>query len=163
MLWICSWPDSAWLASTSTLASTQAPPSASASRSSTGQSCLHGPHQSAQKSTSTGTVHRALQDLGLEGRLGDVEDVHARAAGRRAPAAAAGAGGGRGRSDERSTAPAMFRSVGSALHVPIQPQRRRRAFPAAAGPGAATYRGVGDGAGRCATRAGGPCATCASR
>ena len=56
MLWICSCVDSAWLASTSTLASTQAPPASPASRSRTGDSCLHGPHHSAQKSTRTGTV-----------------------------------------------------------------------------------------------------------
>ena len=42
-------------ASTSTLASTQAPLPASASRSSTGESCLHGPHHSAHRSTTTGT------------------------------------------------------------------------------------------------------------
>ena len=40
----------------STLASTQAPLPASASRSSTGESCLHGPHQVAHRSTTTGTV-----------------------------------------------------------------------------------------------------------
>ena len=42
-------------ASTSTLASTQAPAAALARRSSTGDSCLHGPHQSAHRSTMTGT------------------------------------------------------------------------------------------------------------
>ena len=44
------------LASTSTLASTQAPPPSTASFSSTGESCLQGPHHSAQKSTTTGVV-----------------------------------------------------------------------------------------------------------
>ncbi len=44
------------LASMSTLASTQAPLPASASRSSTGESCLHGSHQVAHRSTTTGTV-----------------------------------------------------------------------------------------------------------
>ena len=42
-------------ASTSTLARIQVPPPASASRSSTGDSCLHGPHHSAHRSTTTGT------------------------------------------------------------------------------------------------------------
>jgi hypothetical protein len=41
-------------ASTSTLASTQAPSSSMASFSSTGVSCLQGPHHSAQKSMTTG-------------------------------------------------------------------------------------------------------------
>src|SRR5215207_4311675 len=41
--------------STSTLASSTLPARASAARSSTGVSCLQGPHQSAQKSTTTGT------------------------------------------------------------------------------------------------------------
>ena len=44
------------LASTSILASTQEPPPSTASFSSTGESCLHGPHQSAQKSITTGVV-----------------------------------------------------------------------------------------------------------
>ena len=43
------------LASTSTLASTQLPLPSAASFSSTGESCLHGPHQSAHRSTTTGT------------------------------------------------------------------------------------------------------------
>src|SRR5918999_2279037 len=44
-----------WLASTSTLASSTLPARAVAARSSAGVSCLHGPHQAAQKSTTTGT------------------------------------------------------------------------------------------------------------
>ena len=44
------------LASTSTLASTHAPPPSAASFSSTGESCLHGSHHSAQKSMTTGVV-----------------------------------------------------------------------------------------------------------
>src|SRR5690606_12875021 len=44
------------LLSTSTLASTHEPPPSTASFSSTGESCLHGPHHSAQKSTTTGEV-----------------------------------------------------------------------------------------------------------
>jgi len=55
------WTPNAWairgLASTSTLARTQAPLPASASRSSTGESCLQGPHQVAQRSTTTGTCN----------------------------------------------------------------------------------------------------------
>ena len=43
------------LASTSTLASTQAPSASAASFSSTGDSCLHGPHHSAHRSRITGT------------------------------------------------------------------------------------------------------------
>src|SRR3712207_8352847 len=46
---------SAGLASTSTLASTQEPPPSAARRSSTGDSCLHGPHHSAHRSRTTGT------------------------------------------------------------------------------------------------------------
>src|SRR5262245_25213162 len=46
---------SRWLLSTSTLASTQAPLPSIASFSRTGESCLHGPHHSAQKSMTTGT------------------------------------------------------------------------------------------------------------
>ena len=41
--------------STSTFASSTFPARAVAARSSTGVSCLHGPHQSAQKSTTTGS------------------------------------------------------------------------------------------------------------
>ncbi len=47
---------SCWLESTSILASTHAPPPSAASRSRIGLSCLHGPHHSAQKSMTTGTV-----------------------------------------------------------------------------------------------------------
>ena len=54
----CAW--NAWasrgLASTSILASTQAPSASLASFSSTGLSCLHGPHHSAHRSTITGVV-----------------------------------------------------------------------------------------------------------
>jgi hypothetical protein len=53
------WTPNSWailgLASTSTLARIHAPFAAAASRSSTGDSCLHGPHHSAQRSTITGT------------------------------------------------------------------------------------------------------------
>jgi hypothetical protein len=45
---------SRWLASTSTLASTQAPLPSMASFSRIGESCLHGSHHSAQKSMTTG-------------------------------------------------------------------------------------------------------------
>ncbi len=54
------WTRKTWasrgFASTSTLPSTQAPWPSTASFSSTGESCLHGPHQSAQKSRTTGVV-----------------------------------------------------------------------------------------------------------
>src|SRR3954449_3163180 len=56
MLWIWKAADRRCSASTSILASTQAPWSSAASRSRTGESCLHGPHHSAQKSSTTGTV-----------------------------------------------------------------------------------------------------------
>ena len=56
MLCTCSAALSWGLASTSTLASTQAPAASSASRSSTGLSCLQGPHHSAHRSMITGTV-----------------------------------------------------------------------------------------------------------
>src|SRR4051794_24807252 len=46
---------SAGLASTSILASTQEPAPSVASRSSTGESCLHGSHHSAHRSSTTGT------------------------------------------------------------------------------------------------------------
>ena len=61
-------------ASTSTLASSTLPARAAAARSSTGVSCLQGPHQSAQKSTTTGTSLRALEHALLEVGLVDVED-----------------------------------------------------------------------------------------
>ena len=107
---LCTWK--AWpsrgLASRSTLASSQRPPSAAASRSSTGLSCLHGPHQSAQKSMTTGTVID-WSTTGLEVGLGDVDD-HAgdrAAGGRRRPSAAGGwpAVPGAERAPARSTAP----------------------------------------------------------
>jgi hypothetical protein len=47
---------SRWLLSTSTLASTHAPPPSRASFSRIGESCLHGWHHSAQKSMTTGVV-----------------------------------------------------------------------------------------------------------
>ncbi len=55
---LCTWRAalSCGLASTSTLARTQAPSASPASFSSTGESCLHGPHHSAHRSTMTGTV-----------------------------------------------------------------------------------------------------------
>ena len=56
MLCTCSAALSCGLASTSTLARTQAPAASVASRSSTGLSCLQGPHHSAHRSMTTGTV-----------------------------------------------------------------------------------------------------------
>ena len=53
--WVRNICASRGLASTSTLASTQEPAPSTASFSSTGDNCLHGPHHSAQKSTTTGT------------------------------------------------------------------------------------------------------------
>src|SRR6266498_3607071 len=55
MPWIWWRSASSWFASTSTLTSSNSPARASASRSSTGPSMRQGPHQAAQKSTTTGT------------------------------------------------------------------------------------------------------------
>src|ERR1044071_6064253 len=55
MPWISKAPARRGLASTSTLARIQDPSASSASRSRTGPRALHGPHQPAQKSTTTGT------------------------------------------------------------------------------------------------------------
>src|SRR4029453_13014278 len=55
MPWTAKAAATRWLASTSIFASTQRPSPPPASRSRMGESCLHGPHQSAQKSMSTGT------------------------------------------------------------------------------------------------------------
>ena len=64
----CAWK--AWasrgFASTSTLASTQAPLASLASFSSTGLSCLHGPHHSAHRSTITGVVRDRLTTSSLK-------------------------------------------------------------------------------------------------
>ena len=63
---------SAGFASTSTLASSTAPSRASTSRSSTGASAWHGPHHSAQKSTTTGQLVRALETSSSKVCVGDV-------------------------------------------------------------------------------------------
>ena len=54
-----SWPAISGYSSMFILTSFTAPSAALTSFSSTGVSCLHGPHQGAQKSTSTGTVRDA--------------------------------------------------------------------------------------------------------
>ena len=56
MLCTCSAALSCGLASTSTLARIHWPPASAASFSSTGESCLHGPHHSAHRSMITGVV-----------------------------------------------------------------------------------------------------------
>ena len=61
---------SSLFASTSIFASTTSRPSTAAS--STGVSRLHGPHHSAQKSTTTGSSRRALDHFGGECLVGDV-------------------------------------------------------------------------------------------
>src|SRR5688500_10332090 len=106
---LCTWKacPSLGLASTSTFASSHRPPSAAASRSRTGLSCLHGPHQSAQKSMTTGTVMdcsttRAWKSASLTSMTAALAFV--------APAAPAGAplpagGPALDASEERSTAP----------------------------------------------------------
>ena len=76
----CTWKASAtWrLASTSTLARTTLPAGLvdRPSRGS-GRACLHGPHHSAHRSTTTGTDFGALDHLGGERGVGDV-DGHGR-------------------------------------------------------------------------------------
>ncbi len=56
MPWTPNRPASSGLASTSTFANSQRPPDSAARRSRIGPNTLHGPHQAAQKSTTTGTV-----------------------------------------------------------------------------------------------------------
>ena len=63
------------------------PRAPAAACSSTGVSSRHGPHHSAQKSTTTGTLLRALDDLALEVVLGDVDDGHAAQSDRTRPRA----------------------------------------------------------------------------
>ena len=58
-----NWPATSGLRSMSTFASTNLPPYSRASFSRTGLSILQGPHQGAQKSTTTGTVRGSLDDL----------------------------------------------------------------------------------------------------
>ena len=64
------------LASVSTFASTTSPSRAAAASSSSGVSARHGPHHDAQKSTTTGVVRGALDDLDLEVGLADIDDGH---------------------------------------------------------------------------------------
>ena len=54
-----SWLASVWFSSMLILTSLTLPPWARTTFSSAGVSCLHGPHQGAQKSTSTGTAREA--------------------------------------------------------------------------------------------------------
>ena len=63
-----------WLASVSSLARSRCGSRSRISLSSTGVSWRQGPHQAAQKSTTTGHVVGALHDVALEGGLGDVGD-----------------------------------------------------------------------------------------
>ncbi len=56
MLWIRYWRARFWLASVSSLTSSTAPARAATACSSTGPNWRQGPHHSAQKSTTTGTV-----------------------------------------------------------------------------------------------------------
>jgi hypothetical protein len=107
---------SAWasrgLASTSTLPSTQLPPPSAASFSSTGESCLHGSHHSAQKSRMTGvaTDRSRTADWKFASvtsmTTGGAPPGYGSAAGVAAgPAGLVGAGLLAGRSAPRSTAP----------------------------------------------------------
>ena len=74
MLWIRNAAAMRWFASVSSLASATLPARSVTACSSTGVSCRHGPHHAAQKSTTTGSVARALDDVLLERGLGGVED-----------------------------------------------------------------------------------------
>ena len=63
----CTWKAAAvcWFVSTSTLASTTLPPVSSITFSRIGPSVLHGPHHSAQRSTTTGTcLERSTTSVG---------------------------------------------------------------------------------------------------
>ena len=62
--------------STLTLTSTTLPSVSSTTFSRIGPSVRHGPHHGAHRSTTTGTVLGALEDLGLEGGIGDVDSSH---------------------------------------------------------------------------------------
>src|SRR3712207_6872047 len=88
---------SAGLASTSTLASTQEPPPSAARRLSTGESCLHGPHHSAQRSSTTGTWKERSSTSAWK-----VASVTSTTAEPGAPAGALGLGGG-ARSEEHTS------------------------------------------------------------
>jgi hypothetical protein len=93
----------------STLASTHAPLPAWASRSSTGESCLHGSHQVAHRSTTTGTVNERSSTSAW--KLASVTSITKELAS--APTPPAGAACWRAAASERafraarSTAPAM--------------------------------------------------------
>ena len=52
------------------------PSVASITCSSSGPSVLHGPHHSAQRSTTTGTSLRLVEHFGLEGFIGDIDCCH---------------------------------------------------------------------------------------
>ena len=94
--------DSWGFASTSTLASTSRPPASMTSFSSTGVSCLQGPHHSAQRSMTTGTVRESSSTCGKVSSVTSITSDGTAAAGVATPA---GGSAGRFRSAERSTAP----------------------------------------------------------
>src|SRR3954471_9502020 len=110
---LCTWKAAAsrCSASTSILARTHEPLPSAASFSSTGDSCLHGPHQSAQKSITTGTeVDRSRTSAWK------VASVTSRTWGPPETAEPpASEDSGRARSPERSTAPGSRMSVGRML------------------------------------------------
>ena len=96
--------ESCGLASTSTFASTRRPPSSVTTLSRMGLSCLHGPHHSAHRSMTTGTVRESSSTCGNVSSVTSITSdgrPPAAASARRRPAAAAG----RLRSADRSTAP----------------------------------------------------------
>ena len=93
------------------------PRAPSASPRARASSARQGPHQSAQKSTTTGTVVRALQDLRLEVGFGDVDDHDlqgSRRAERRHGVDAAACGSVRGRAGDGHPRRAAARPDGDA-------------------------------------------------
>ena len=146
MPWIRNARRDRWLASVSSLASTTLPSRAAAAFSSAGVSWRHGPHHSAQKSTTTGTWRERSTTSALEVLLGDVDD-HASRVGRgrvrrsRRPASTlAGEDAGEGIPVvllHGLTATRRYVVMGSkragALRAPRRRLRRARARPLGAG------------------------------
>src|SRR3954451_4047257 len=121
---LCTWkaPASLWLASTSILARIHVPAASAASRSSTGDSCLHGPHHSAQKSMSTGTwLERSMTSVWKVASVTSM--TYADAPASPGAAAAGGAGCGFAFRPGRATAPGSRMSVGRMLTPPSSHRR----------------------------------------
>src|SRR3954454_19810788 len=131
---LCTWKAAAslWLGSTSIFARIHEPAASAARRSSTGESCLQGPHHSAQKSMSTGTwLERSITSAWKVASVTSMTYGDAPAS----PGAAAAGGTGCGFAfrPERSTAPGSRMSVGRMLTPPSS--HRRHPGSGAARPG----------------------------